>query len=172
GHNLWRRLGSNRAPTWAVLVVVLWAIIITIPAYLPNSAGYPVAFFAVTSVSVIGLYIAYTIPVYLRWRMHDQFQPGPWTLGNKYKWMNLIAIGWVAICVVVFSLPFTPGGVPWRTGFNWNSVNYAPLIVIAVMVSVTVWYFGWANKTFKGPVRTIELTSDGGAAAPPAPAVA
>ena len=68
GHSLWRRLGANRTPTWAVLFVVAWAIIITIPAYFPNSAGYPVAFFAVTSVSVIGLYIAYTIPVFLRWR--------------------------------------------------------------------------------------------------------
>src|ERR1039458_5923008 len=118
GHTLWRRLGANRTPTWSVLFVVVWAIIITIPAYFPNAAGYPVAFFAVTSVSVIGLYIAYTIPVYLRWRMGDRFQPGPWTLGSKYKWMNVIAVVWVAICVVVFSLPFTPGGVPWRTVFN------------------------------------------------------
>ena len=118
GHKLWRRLGANRTPTWSVLFVVVWAIIITIPAYFPNSAGYPVAFFAVTSVSVIGLYIAYTIPVYLRWRAGSSFEPGPWTLGNKYKWMNLIAIVWVAICVVVFSLPFTPAGVPWRTGFS------------------------------------------------------
>ena len=52
GHTLWRRLGANRTPTWSVLFVVVWAIIITIPAYFPNSAGYPVAFFAVTSVSV------------------------------------------------------------------------------------------------------------------------
>jgi hypothetical protein len=94
--------------------------------------------------------------VYLRWRMGDRFQPGPWTLGGKYKWMNVIAVVWVAICVVVFSLPFTPGGVPWRTGFTWNSVNYAPLIVVGVMALVTIWYFGWANKTFKGPVRTID----------------
>ena len=64
---------------------------LTIPAFFPNSAGYPVAFFAVTSISVIGLYIAYTIPVFLRWRMGDGFKPGPWTLGGKYKWVNVIA---------------------------------------------------------------------------------
>ena len=40
---------------------------------------------------MIGLYIAYTIPVFLRWRMGDSFEPGPWTLGNKYKWINPIA---------------------------------------------------------------------------------
>ncbi len=51
------------------------ALIITIPAYFPNHLGTPVAFLAVTSISVIGLYIAYTIPVFLRWRMGDEL-PG------------------------------------------------------------------------------------------------
>ena len=69
------------------------------------------AFFAVTSISVIGLYIAYTIPVFLRWRMGDEFEPGPWTLGSKYRWINLIAFVWVALCVIIFCLPFTPAGV-------------------------------------------------------------
>ena len=36
---------------------------------------------------MIGLYIAYAIPIFLRWRMGDEFVPGPWTLGNKYKSM-------------------------------------------------------------------------------------
>ena len=111
GHNLWRRLSRTRTPTWAVFFVVLFALIVTIPAYFPNHLGTPVAFLAVTSISVIGLYIAYTIPVYLRWRMGDSFQAGPWTLGNKYKWINPIAFVWVAICVVIFCLPFSPEGV-------------------------------------------------------------
>ncbi len=89
GHNLWRRLGKSRTPTWSVLFVVVFALVITIPAYFPNHLGSPVAFLAVTSISVIGLYIAYTIPVYLRWRQRDNFEPGPWTLGSKYKWINL-----------------------------------------------------------------------------------
>ncbi len=60
---------------------------------------------------MIGLYIAYTIPVFLRWREGDEFKAGPWTLGSKYKWINPIAFVWVAICVVIFCLPFTPAGV-------------------------------------------------------------
>jgi amino acid transporter len=170
GHQLWRRLSSNRAPTWSVAFVVAFAVIITIPAYFPNSLGTPVAFLAVTSIATIGLYIAYTIPIFLRWRAGSSFVSGPWTLGGKYKWMNLVAIVWVAICVVVFCLPFTPAGVPWRTGFSWNAVNYAPLVVIGVMLAVTIWYFGWAKKTFKGPVRTIDDPTV--ATDPAAPAVA
>ena len=156
GHNLWRKLGSNQTPTWAVFFVCIFALIITIPAYFPNHLGTPVAFLAVTSISVIGLYIAYTIPVFLRWRQGDKFKPGSWTLGKRYKWINPIAFVWVAICVVIFSLPFSPEGVPWESAFNWSAVNYAPLITIAVIAAVTIWYAVSAKNTFKGPVRTID----------------
>jgi len=156
GHNLWRRLGANRTPTWAALFVAVFAFVITIPAYFPNSAGTPVAFLAVTSISVIGLYIAYTIPVFLRWRAGDKFEPGPWTLGKKYKWVNLIACVWVALNVFFLSYPLSPAAVPGNAAFSWNSVNYAPLVVVFVMLCVTIWYFGWARKTFKGPIRTID----------------
>ena len=67
------------------------AALITVPAYWPASNGVPVAFYAVVSIAVIGLYIAYVIPIYLRWRMGDAFEVGPWTLGRKYKWMNPFA---------------------------------------------------------------------------------
>ena len=156
GHNLWRRLGKNRTPTWSVLFVCLFALIVTFPAYFPNHLGTPVAFLAVTSISVIGLYIAYTIPVFLRWRMREGFQPGPWTLGHKYKWINPAAFVWVAICVVIFCLPFTPEGVPWESAFSWSAVNYAPLVTIGVMLAVTIWFAVSAKRTFKGPIRTID----------------
>jgi amino acid transporter len=156
GHNLWRRLGQNRTPTWSVLFVIVFAAVITFPAYFPNHLGTPVAFLAVTSISVIGLYIAYTIPVFLRWRQGERFVTGSWTLGSKYKWINPIACVWVALCVVIFCLPFTPEGVPWEHSFTWSAVNYAPLVTIGVMVAVTLWYAVSARRTFKGPIRTID----------------
>ncbi|HET8976606.1 MAG TPA: amino acid permease [Solirubrobacteraceae bacterium] len=172
GHDLWRRLGKNKTPTWAVLFVAAFAMIITIPAYWGNHAGLPVAFLAVTSISVIGLYIAYTIPVFLRWRMGDKFEPGPWTLGAKYKWVNLIAVVWVILCVIIFCLPFTPAAVPWNSAFSWSAVNYAPLVTVGVMLAVTIWYLVSARKTFTGPVRTIEFEDDGLTVAEPEPGVA
>ncbi|HLY51117.1 MAG TPA: amino acid permease [Solirubrobacteraceae bacterium] len=160
GHNLWRQLNRHRTPTWAVVFVAVLALVITIPAYWGNHAGLPVAFLAVTSISVIGLYIAYTIPVFLRWRMGDSFQTGPWTLGRKYRWINPIACAWVALCVVIFCLPFTPAAVPWGGQFSWSAFNYAPLVTVAVMLAVTLWYVVSARHTFKGPVRTIDLPDD------------
>ena len=142
------------------------ALIITLPAYKGNHAGLPVAFLAVTSISVIGLYIAYTIPVFLRWRMGDKFEAGPWTLGAKYKWINVIAIVWVALCVIIFCLPFTPAAVPFSSTFSWSAVNYAPLVTIAVMLAVTIWYALSARHSFTGPVRTIDESAGGGELAP------
>jgi amino acid transporter len=156
GHNLWRRLGANRTPTWAVLFVGVMAAIVTLPAFFPSSSGVPVAFLAVVSICVIGLYIAYSIPIFLRWRMRDRFEAGPWTLGRKYRWVNPIAFTWVGLCVIIFCLPSNSGGVPFKTGFSWSSFNFAPLVTIGVMLAVTIWYFGWAKKTFTGPIRTVD----------------
>ncbi len=119
------------------------------------------AFFAVVSIAVIGLYIAYAIPIFLRWRMGDTFKPGPWTLGNKYKWMCPVAVAWVALCTVVFSLPITPTAVWWSSDFDWASANYAPLVVGLVVLLVTVSWFGGVRNTFTGPRKTIKMEGDG-----------
>ena len=102
------------------------------------------------SITVIGLYIAYVIPVYLRWRMGDAFEPGPWTLGSKYRWVNPAAIIWVAICVVIFILPFVPEGVPWNDEFTWSAFNYAPVTVGVVLLAVGAWWLLGARNTSPG----------------------
>jgi hypothetical protein len=135
----------------------VFALIITIPALWGNAAGLPVAFFAVVSVSVIGLYIAYVAPVFLRLRAGDNFTPGAWTLGPKYKWMCTVATIWVVLCVVIFSLPFTPAAVPWNDEFSWSALNYAPLMVGGVFIAVGLWWLLSAKNHFTGPVRTISF---------------
>ena len=57
------------------MFVTAIGIIITLPA-LKSIGGVPVAFLAVVSVAVIGLYLAFLIPIFLRWRMGDAFEPG------------------------------------------------------------------------------------------------
>jgi hypothetical protein len=167
GHNLWRRLSKHKTPTWSVFFVVMCGLIVTLPAYFPNAAGTPVAFIAVTTLSTVGLYIAYTIPTFLRWRMGDKFKPGPWTLGKKHVWINLIAIVWVAIYTIIGSLPTVPGGVPGNKDFSWSLVNYSPLVLIGVIGAVAIWWGVSARKTFKGPVRTIDAPPEDVAPPPP-----
>ncbi len=80
GHKWWHAINKRtRTPTNAIWLAAALAWLLLVPAYWMGSI---VAYFAVTAIGVIGLYIAYVIPVYLRLRAGDKFKPGPWTLGK------------------------------------------------------------------------------------------
>jgi len=151
------RVNEERVPIYAVLAMAAAALIITLPALKGNGENVPFAFFAVVSITVIGLYIAYVIPIFLRWRMGDDFEPGPWTNGRKYRWMNLFATIWVGLITIIFCLPFTPLAVPWNDEFTWESFNYAPLMVGVVILFAAITWFASARKHFTGQVREIEI---------------
>jgi len=151
------RVNSERVPIFAVLAMAAAALVITLPALKGNGENVPFAFFAVVSITVIGLYIAYVIPIFLRWRMGDDFEPGPWTNGRKYKWMNPFATFWVGLITIIFCLPFTPLAVPWNDEFTWESFNYAPLMVGVVILFAAITWFASARKHFTGQVREIEI---------------
>ena len=146
---------KTHIPANAVVFVTVIGIIITLPA-LKSIGGVPVAFLAVVSVAVIGLYLAFAIPIFLRWRMGDAFVPGSWTLGKKYKWMNLVAVVEIIVISIYFILPFTPTGVPGNKDFAWSSVNYAPLLTIGTLLVLTIWWHASAKKWFTGPKHTID----------------
>ncbi len=167
GWQLWSKVTASRAPRNATMFIAVTCAIVAIPALKGNSANAPIAFFALTAITVIGLYIAYIIPIFLRWRMGDAFVPGPWTLGNKYKWMAPIAIVEVIAACVYFSLPFGPPGIPGKKGFAWDNgyVQYAPVLVATVMLFVGIWWLVSAHNWFKGPIRSVDLPD-----APAAPA--
>ncbi len=176
GWQLWSRVNAKGVPVAAVLGSVLLAGILTLPALSGNKAGVPVAFFAVVSIGVIGLYIAYVIPVYLRWRKGDDFKPGAWTLGEKYKWLNPIAVGWVVLTSIYFCLPFYgPAAVWWDDQFDWNAANFTPLVLGVLFIAITLaWVLGM-NKRYTGPIRQIEFDEGIGIkeieeTPPPAPA--
>ena len=156
GSSLWSKVNpKSKVPANAVMFVAVIGAIITLPA-LKGIGGIPIAFFAVTSVAVIGLYLAFLIPIFLRWKMGDDFEPGSWTNGKKYKWMNLVAVVEIAIICVYFVLPFVPAGNPLNDEFTWESVNYAPLLTGGVLIALTIWWHLSAKKWFTGPKHTID----------------
>jgi amino acid transporter len=154
---LFRRLNRDRVPSYAVLAVSIFAAIITIPAFWSTDAAptFPWAFFAVVGICTVGLYLAYAIPVYLRLRQGDAFERGPWNLGRHYRWINTVAILWVAITVIVFILPFGPAGVPWFDEWDAPAANYTPLVFV-VLAAVWIWWKVSAKDRYTGPVRTLE----------------
>jgi amino acid transporter len=149
GHRIWRRISGNRVPLYAVMAIGLLSWLLMVPTLWNAVVGYLVG----TSIAVIGLYIAFAIPVYLRWRAGDRFERGAWHLGERYKWIDPLAIGWIALICILFILPIAPGGVPWDDAFDWNVVNYAPLTVGGAFLLFGGWYVLSARKWFKGPVR-------------------
>src|SRR5436190_2244074 len=183
GHRLWRRLNRDRVPYMAVFAIATLAFLCAFPAFFSKDigvgAGY-VAYAAVTSIATIGLYIAYAIPIFLRLRQGDAWEPGEWNLGRHYKWIGTIACLWVAFIAVLFIMPITPSGIPWNAHFTWLPVNYAPIAVLGTLALVGGWWMVSAKKWFKGPIRQgteeelarIEEQYESGAAAGAAPSSA
>jgi amino acid transporter len=155
GHKMWAKVNKNRTPVNAIIGGCIAGAVLTLPAlYVYN--GVPVAFYAVVSVCVIGLYVAFAIPIYLRLRMGDRFVPGPWNLGRKYKVLGWIAVIEITVISIYFIMPISPSGVPWNDGFTWSAVNYAPIAIGGTLLLVALWWVVSARKWFTGPVRTVD----------------
>jgi len=154
GWTIWRRVNAQRVPFNSVIGVSVISAIIAIPALFGKN-NIPFAFFALTGICAVGLYVAYIIPIYLRLRKGDSFEVGPWNLGSRYKVVNWIAIAFVALVVFSLDLPYTPAGLPWNDDFDASLVNYTPLAILIPLV-FGVWYLISAKNYYKGPVRTLE----------------
>jgi len=155
GSRLWSKVNANRTPVNAVIGASVVGAIITLPA-LKSVNGIPTAFYAITSVSVIGLYLSFAIPIFLRWRHGERFETGGWSNGAKYKWMNPLAVAEILVVSVMLMLPTSPLGAPWRKEFDWASVNYAPVMTVGVLILLAIWWLVSARNWFTGPVHTID----------------
>ncbi len=163
GSRRWAALNAKRTPANAVLFVGVLAALVTLPALIEVNIGtedapliIPVAFYAVTSIAVIGLYLAFAIPIWLRWTHGDKFDVGSWNNGAKYKWMNPIAVAEIIIVSLYLMMPFVPGAVPFSDDFSWKFVNYAPIVTVGALILLTIWWNVSAKNWFTGPKQTID----------------
>jgi len=150
GHKNWTKLDKNHNPSRAAFGLGFASLIIALPA-----VWSAVAFFAVTSMAVIGLFGSFAIPIWLRWRKGDAFKQGDWNLGKKWKWMAPIAVLEIVILSVYFCLPTTPAGIWWSADFKILSANYTPIAFLVVLGGAMIWWWVSAHKHFKGVVRTV-----------------
>lgn len=176
GAKLWSRVNKAKTPLYAVIAVTVAGLILTLPALWKvniGSAEEPIytvtAFFAVVSIGVLGLYLAFAIPIYYRWKKGVDFKQGSWNLGNKWKWMAPLAVIEIVVTSVYFILPLYPGGAPGfmrgflgapsveEVPFDWKSVNYAPLVMGAILIALWIGWHVSAKKWFTGPRMTIDL---------------
>ena len=133
GSSLIKRVSRTyRTPVWSILITSLLSVLICL---------YAAAYFVITSISVITLYLAYMFPIYLNWRNkrrgQGEFttpQTAPWslvtrcTIGRRRKWVLFLA--------VIFSLP--PNELVLWT-------------MLALAVGLVVYWQGAAKRSFVGP---------------------
>jgi amino acid permease (GABA permease) len=136
GSRLWAKVNPRTGtPTNSIWLCVACSVVLASPALKSL-----VAYLAVTSIAVIGLYIAYVVPVFLR-RRNPEFRQGAWNLGRWSAVIGWIAVVWVAFIVVLFMLP--PAAPVTVSTFN-----YAPVAVAVVLVFATVMWFARGRKHF------------------------
>jgi amino acid transporter len=128
---LWKQVSHKHATP----VYTIWLCVVAAFA----AAIYSGAYAVVTSISTIGLYLSYIIPVVLLVAARNKGQNierGPWHLGNYSFFINVIAIVWVVFLCIVLSIPDNQ-----RTGKT----------LLAVTLLLGLWYGLHERKRFAGP---------------------
>jgi amino acid transporter len=167
GSKYWHKINpKTRTPTNSVWLGVVLSAIVGSSSLIVKGTGagrYSTAFFAMTGICVIGLYIAYAIPIYLRLTNPD-FQVGPWNLKGHHKIVGWTALAWIAFITVLFFAPlFWPFWKPWGpdnlflttdtgdTFYKINNFNFTgPLIILGAVAVMLYWHFS-GKKWFTGP---------------------
>ena len=146
GSRIWARVNPKTGtPTNSIWLCVVLSILLASPALISS-----VAYLAVTSIAVIGLYIAYVAPVLLR-RIRSDFEPGPWNLGRWSAPIGWIAVTWVAFICILFVLPpVSPVDI--------TTFNYAPIAVVVVVIIAVVAWHAWGKTTFMHGARDEHMT--------------
>src|SRR6185369_14103527 len=84
GHRLWKRVSKvDRIPIYTVWAIAVLAFAMEIPTIWYGLTGY----YCSTSVAVIGLYVAFVLPIILRLKAGNKFERGAWHLGKHYVWI-------------------------------------------------------------------------------------
>ena len=97
--NLWSKVSeTHKTPVHAIWLSSALAL---------GAMIYSRAYSVVTSISVIGFYLSYIIPVYLGWIKKASWvsKRGPWNLGKWSNLINLLAIVWGAFICAVMVMP-------------------------------------------------------------------
>jgi amino acid transporter len=127
---IWSRISPiHRSPVSAIWLAVGVAFLIAV---------YSRAYSVIVSISTIGLYVSYGIPILLgllaqrrgKWNHHGPWHLGKWSMPNA-----VIAVLWIAFITVLFIAP--PNQL---TGYTFAGLTV--VLVIYYLVDVRHWFRG------------------------------
>ncbi|KAI9340485.1 amino acid permease-domain-containing protein [Obelidium mucronatum] len=152
-------LNSNQVPLIATIVIVVIDCVILVPSL------YSVTLYAaINSFGVIGIYLAYFVPIFLRIVRSDKFPQGPFNLGAFGVPVGIISVLFLAFSSIALVLPtvYTDEAeyvlednvtldhdayvAAYLQNFNW-----APVVVCGVFIVSNLFWVLNACKWFKGP---------------------
>lgn len=138
-----------RTPAKAIWLSVIMSFALALIDYMikivnPDATYTTIAF--LTAVSVVGLYVAYGIPIYLKLRAESKgiFEKkhfGPWSLGNWSKVINVISLIWIVFICTIMVIP------PNQMAF------YA---IVGSFVLLVIMDFAYYKKNFEGPQAALK----------------
>lgn len=108
-----------------------------------------VAFNAIVSLTIAGLFISYLIPISLilvNRTTGEAIRWGPWKMGATGVFVNIVAIIYLVISIVFsFFPPATPVGL---VSMNWSCVVFGGFVILGL-----AYYAIRGRKVYKGPIR-------------------
>ncbi|MCY9665641.1 amino acid permease [Paenibacillus alginolyticus] len=110
----WAQISKKyRTPAKAIWLAIILSFLLAFIDYIikmvnPDATYTTIAF--LTAVSVVGLYVAYGIPIYLKLRAkaEGRFQDkhlGPWNLGKYSTFISVVALLWIIFICIVMVIP-------------------------------------------------------------------
>lgn len=139
-----------QSPVYNILFLFVIDTLILCLAYNPNAL---VAFFAILSITTVGLQVSYGIPIMLKLLYQPKdFTPGPVSLGIWSPVVEAIASIWLLGTSVIL---FLPTAYPVTTvNMNWSSA----VVALFILIGAINWIFN-SRHHFKGPVRVKDRMS-------------
>jgi len=106
---------------------------------------------AIFNVCAIALDWSYCIPILCK-LLFNKFERGPWHLGRASKWINIYAVIWTLFVSIIFILPnFRP--------VTAENMNYASVILVAIGLFATVYWYSGARNFYHGPKTKTDIAA-------------
>lgn len=152
--HLWAKISKKyRTPAHAIWLTVILSFCLAAVDYIiklvnPEATYGTIVF--LTAVSVVGLYVAYGIPIYLKLRAESRGvflkkHLGPWNLGKLNRPISITAILWIIFISILMVIP------P-----NQNA-GYA---LIGMIILLIIMDFSYYNKHFEGPQAALKVSAE------------
>ncbi|KAH6918018.1 amino acid/polyamine transporter I [Coprinopsis sp. MPI-PUGE-AT-0042] len=137
----------TKTPVNSVWYCVFFALLMGLLAFAGEQA-----IGAAFALSVVGLYVAYAIPIAARFLGDNNFQPGRFYVGRILSaTIGCIAVTFMLFMGLVFLFPATPAVTP-------GDMNYTVVVLFGVLLLSIVWYYlpkYGGVYWFEGPVKNL-----------------